>query len=143
MGVNFKVFSVLMEELIKWTNVEAEQSTIREVNERHAKLAAAFEQIDVDKSGMIDGDELKQLCEILGMPANQAKIVMKHLDGDGDGKVSFNEFANAVDPGGLKMAQETRHVFAIPSKQDMKAAFKLADGMERLYYLHVCCCCKI
>jgi Ca2+-binding EF-hand superfamily protein len=138
MGVNFKVFSVLMEELVKWTNVEAEQSVIREVNERHAELSAAFQKIDADKSGMLDGEELKHLCNTLGMPHDQAKIVMKHLDGDGDGKVSFDEFALAVDPGGIKMAQETRPVFAIPSKKDMKAAFKLADGTER----DIVTCCK-
>lgn len=131
MGVDFPVFSVLMTELVKWNNAQAIKNAIYEAEKRRIKLNVAFDKIDADKSGHIDGKELEQLCDTLDLPPSEVHLVMKRLDGDGDGQVSFNEFADAVDPDSVKLAEENAPTSSIPGKRDLKAAFKQADGNFR------------
>ena len=138
MGVDFPVFSVLMTELVKWNNAQAIKNAIYEAEKRRIKLNVAFDKIDADKSGHIDGKELEQLCDTLDLPPSEVHLVMKRLDGDGDGQVSFNEFADAVDPDSVKLAEENAPTSSIPGKRDLKAAFKQADGNFRHRALSFC-----
>lgn len=64
------------------------------------KLRVAFDQIDTDRSGFIDKDEMRHLFAALEMPQEKMESLMKQIDGDGDGKVSFKEFASNVNLGG-------------------------------------------
>jgi hypothetical protein len=52
---------------------------------------------------------------------------MKRLDGDGDGMVSFLEFAEVLNPGGDSELAKEPPEFPMPSARDLKGAFKMAD----------------
>lgn len=53
-----------------------------------------FTDLDLDGSGLLDMDELRQLCDDLGLELDhdQYEIVMQKLDEDGSGEVDFEEF---------------------------------------------------
>ncbi len=59
----------------------------------------AFDSVDTDKSGQIDGNELEkvmvQIASDIGAdPPSKEDVmeVMEHLDEDKSGKIDFNEF---------------------------------------------------
>jgi len=60
---------------------------------QHDKLKAAFEMYDKDGSGSISTDEIKQ---VLGVGKDISEEVwqqiVKEVDANGDGEVSFEEF---------------------------------------------------
>ena len=53
-----------------------------------------FHELDADGSGLLDMDEIRQLCLDLGLELDddQYEVVMKKLDEDGSGEVDFEEF---------------------------------------------------
>ena len=53
-----------------------------------------FAQFDKDNSGSIDAEELKGLCSVLGIDLSHDThaSLLKKLDTDGDGEISFDEF---------------------------------------------------
>ena len=63
-----------------------------------AELKECFDAFDADNSGHIERDEIKKVCEQLGIDANKSEIdqLMTAADADGDGKISFDEFKKAV-----------------------------------------------
>ena len=62
------------------------------------KAKEAFRKIDKDSSGELDAREFKLALKYLGLRFNdrQVEVVMKHLDKDGDGAVSIEEFLSVV-----------------------------------------------
>jgi calcium-dependent protein kinase len=61
------------------------------------KLQAAFKMFDKDGSGVISTDEIK---EVLGFGGNLDKaaidVIMKQVDENGDGQISFEEFVSMM-----------------------------------------------
>ena len=59
-----------------------------------AKLKATFDELDSDGSGTIAADELSSALRKLGynVPAKQCEALLKKVDQDNDGQVSFDEF---------------------------------------------------
>ena len=57
-------------------------------------IRAAFDKIDADKSGFIDGDELKMIGRELGVPMSKSDIdaALKIMDENGDNEIEFEEF---------------------------------------------------
>ena len=55
-----------------------------------------FNAVDEDGSGALDGDELANLCNRLGiaMSADDIAAALEEMDGDGDGTADFAEFAH-------------------------------------------------
>ena len=53
-----------------------------------------FERFDTSGSGKIGPSELSSMCVTLGRALSQQQLqeAMVHLDGDGDGQISFAEF---------------------------------------------------
>jgi len=60
-----------------------------------AAIKEVFDLFDIDKSGNIDLKELVQVFETLGQPMTEleARELIAELDKDGDGELSFEEFA--------------------------------------------------
>jgi len=61
------------------------------------KLQAAFNMFDKDGSGVISSDEIK---DVLGFGGNldtkQIDAIIKQVDDNGDGEISFEEFINMM-----------------------------------------------
>jgi Ca2+-binding EF-hand superfamily protein len=77
--------------------------TIKDILSSEKKLTevakVAFDSVDVDKSGTIDGNELEkvmiQIASDIGAdPPTKEDVmeVLEHLDEDKSGKIDFNEF---------------------------------------------------
>lgn len=66
------------------------------------KLQAAFKMFDKDGSGVISADEIK---EVLGFNGNLDKsaidLIMKQVDENGDGEISFEEFVSMMKSVGV------------------------------------------
>ena len=63
-----------------------------------AQIREVFDTFDADRNGSIDKNEIKKVCEALGLDANESDIsdLIKQADADGNGKIEFEEFKNAV-----------------------------------------------
>mmetsp|Transcript_48623 Transcript_48623/g.97018 ORF Transcript_48623/g.97018 Transcript_48623/m.97018 type:complete len:404 (-) Transcript_48623:195-1406(-) len=63
----------------------------------------AFDRVDLDGSGFIDAKEIETLLSEVypsdGVPAFEIKSFLGLFDADGDGKVGWDEFANAMGVG--------------------------------------------
>jgi len=55
------------------------------------KLREMFDEIDADQNGSISGSEVPALAEMIGFRGNK-KDLLKQLDKDGDGQISWEEF---------------------------------------------------
>ncbi|KAJ1446759.1 hypothetical protein M885DRAFT_545359 [Pelagophyceae sp. CCMP2097] len=87
----------------------ATQRIAARVRDEFARLAArrgarpdyarAFRELDHDGSGSIDANEFRGAMKNLGLRLSSAESreLMNMFDSDGDGRVSYNEFANFVD----------------------------------------------
>jgi len=74
-------------------------------------IAAAFRRFDKDSSDSIEQKELQSMNEYLGFPSSDDDIseLISNVDTDGDGTISFNEFASYVGyMGGSMKLYETR-----------------------------------
>ena len=83
-----------------------------------ADLREAFARVDADGSGYVSVDELRRAAAFLGFPVDASDAEFGKMDTNGDGKASFEEFAQwwnasdarlsrqfALDPGGKKRTQ--------------------------------------
>ena len=63
-----------------------------------ADIKECFDTFDADGSGAIDKDEIKKVCQQLGVDASGSEIdeLIKQADADGDGKIQYSEFKKAV-----------------------------------------------
>ena len=61
-------------------------------SEEAVSVREAFEQLDVDDSGYLDEEEVEQAIAMLGFLADDVSEVMKEMDPNGDGEVTFEEF---------------------------------------------------
>ena len=65
----------------------------KEVALAETHLKEAFDAFDLDKNGFIDGDEIKVLLNIgKNYSDNVWKSLIKDIDNNDDGKISFAEF---------------------------------------------------
>ena len=69
-------------------SIEAIQSLLDD------SLKEMYEQLDDDRSGALERQEIKHLLQLLGMPTTDAEMdsCMSDLDGDNSGEVEFEEF---------------------------------------------------
>ena len=115
---------------------KSEQRILAKTDE---ELRAIFNQFDADGGGSIDAEELAATLdrEMAGSDAVQitkadATALLRKIDVDGDGNLSFVEFAKWVRDGGLKAGP----VLKVPSVQvsfpPVELLLKDADGKKRL-----------
>ena len=78
---------------------ETNRSRVDLMNEAQIdEFREAFTQFDIGKSGSIDIDELRRLCEWIGQEVSEEdlKDMMDLADGDGSGEIDFWEFATLM-----------------------------------------------
>ena len=75
------------------------QAILRDERKLHETAKAAFDAVDIDRSGFIDEPELKTvMCSVAGdigmdQPSDSdVKEVLRELDTNQDGKISLDEF---------------------------------------------------
>jgi len=61
-----------------------------------AEIKAAFDLFDKDKKGTIDAKELREVLKEIKEDESLAEPIIKALDRDGDGEISFDEFKKAL-----------------------------------------------
>lgn len=84
-------------------------------------MRSTFDLFDKDSSGYISKDEFAQVLAALGQSPSRDDLdqMMKSIDVDGDGRVSFEEFAS--------MMQQCLFTRGHLSEKDLQAAFRVFD----------------
>jgi hypothetical protein len=67
-----------------------------EIAERFRYLSRAFLSADVDRSGFLDVGEIRRLCNLYNIPQTDVDGVLRFADVDGNGRISYNEFAERL-----------------------------------------------
>ncbi|KAL0484619.1 polcalcin [Acrasis kona] len=66
--------------------------------EQQAAVDSCFKRIDIDRSGQLTEEELGNMLKLLGEPSTpeHTKRLMKEIDTNGDGRVSWLEFRESM-----------------------------------------------
>ncbi|CAI2381951.1 unnamed protein product [Moneuplotes crassus] len=61
-------------------------------------IRAAFDSFDENGDGSISKSEIEKVCQTLGVDADDSEIskLLNDADTDGDQKISYEEFKNAI-----------------------------------------------
>ena len=94
------------------------------------KLRIAFDQIDTDHSGSIGKEEMEQLFDTLELDKSKLAETIAALDANGDNKISFHEFAGAVNLGGSR-GFEKALTAAMDGGGKIKGALSLQGWFEK------------
>ena len=75
-----------------------------EEEDDNAAILETFAGLDGDNSGFIDVSELDKECNRRGLKLNKADVgdIMRTIDVNGDGKISYEEFKTAIKSGSIK-----------------------------------------
>ncbi|XP_017776945.1 PREDICTED: troponin C-like [Nicrophorus vespilloides] len=94
-------------------------------------LKSTFEAFDLDKKGAIAIDMIGQILDMLGhqVVAEELNKIVKEIDSDGNGELSFEEFAHLAS---RFLGEEEEDTEAI--LRELKDAFRLYDK-EGLGYI--------
>ena len=67
----------------------------KEEAEKRKKMREVFDEIDTDKGGTLDQEEIGRMATVLGIPMSKGELeqAMIEMDEDGSGDVDFEEFA--------------------------------------------------
>ena len=68
------------------------------LNNKFTDMFKAFQQMDMDRSGQLDRNELKRALEMMNIPMDDEKLdeMIAVCDPDSDGQVSYIEFVDAL-----------------------------------------------
>eukprot|EP00095_Tigriopus_kingsejongensis_P000097 maker-scaffold1877_size25834-snap-gene-0.9 protein:Tk00097 transcript:maker-scaffold1877_size25834-snap-gene-0.9-mRNA-1 annotation:"ras and ef-hand domain-containing protein" len=109
----------------------------------HFKLEQLFNQCDTLGTGFIDQKEFRDLCRGFEIDNNDADIIFFDLDHDGDGKISFDDFAfgfrDFVTPGsrrgsiqlGLESPGPSKKIQALEDVQENGYAVGLGEEAKQ------------
>eukprot|EP00946_MAST-07B_sp_MAST-7B-sp1_P004236 g4236.t1 len=75
---------------------ELSNQLVGELEERFRNVTKAFLAADVNRSGSLEVSELRRLCQMYNLPAAQIEAAFSMSDIDGNGLISYNEFANKL-----------------------------------------------
>ena len=96
--VGFPLFPFLPRFLSVTSVMISEMDPLKEANsETDQHLLQLFQSCDIDGSGFIGIEEVKEICLRIGASDSDATEIFLKLDRDGDGKVSFEDFRAGFD----------------------------------------------
>ncbi|KAJ8981985.1 hypothetical protein NQ317_013637 [Molorchus minor] len=92
--------------------------------EQISMLKSTFDAFDVEKKGYIEADMIGTIMDMLGthVLADELDGIISEIDEDGNGEVSFEEFANLA---ARFLVEEDEDTDAIQT--ELKGAFRLYD----------------
>ena len=76
-----------------------------------SNLKAVFSQFDVNGDGQLGPEEVTRLLRSIGKEGEEARVVLRTMDDDGDGGVSLDEFEQAAALGKLQTDEEIKKSF--------------------------------
>ncbi|XP_023016533.1 troponin C, isoallergen Bla g 6.0101 isoform X2 [Leptinotarsa decemlineata] len=90
-------------------------------------LKSTFDAFDVDRKGYIDADMIGTIMDMLGTHVMEEELeeIIDEIDEDGNGEVSFEEFANLAARFLVEEEEEEEDTEAIQT--ELKGAFRLYD----------------
>lgn len=88
---------VQSDEFMEWFNDETTKAGIKSYY--HQKTKKIFKEIDTDRSGFIDEQELRDVTVRLGQEFDEKKVkaIFKDMDANKDGKIQLHEFMAWMD----------------------------------------------
>lgn len=94
-----------------------------------AALTAVFHQVDTDKNGWLDKDELKAAYKLAGLPTDEDEInhAFNMIDHNSDGKISLDEFFNIAKQ---TESHDLIGIFGQIAARDAGHAFEFVDEPE-------------
>lgn len=87
-----------------------------------SKLYDLFKQVDTDHSGYIGLDEVRDICSKFGSNDEECNLIFQHLDKDGDGLVSFDDFSAGFNEYKLQLTTFTTEQINDENVNDKKSA---------------------
>ncbi|KAL1498071.1 hypothetical protein ABEB36_008928 [Hypothenemus hampei] len=92
--------------------------------EQLAMLKATFDAFDVDKKGFISTDMIGTIMDLLGtqLIGEELEEIIEEIDEDGNGEVSFEEFANLAARFLIEEEEDTDAI-----QTELKGAFRMYD----------------
>ncbi|KAJ8955276.1 hypothetical protein NQ318_000304 [Aromia moschata] len=96
-------------------------------------LKQIFDSFDLEKKGEISVDMIGQILDMLGhqLSADELAAIIREIDEDGNGVMSFDEFANLAARFLIEEEEDTEAIL-----RELKDAFRLYDK-EGLGYIGV------
>ena len=73
------------------------QQFMTNIEDKFKNLRAAFKRMDADGSGFLDKSEMEKVCFELNLPKSWTEALIADADKDGDGEISYVEFAKALE----------------------------------------------
>ena len=73
-----------------------QDALIQRMEERHRSIREAFLASDRDRSGYLDGHEIKRLCQLYNLDTTQVNAIVERCDVDYNGMISYNEFCQTL-----------------------------------------------
>jgi hypothetical protein len=95
------------------------------------RIEEIFRALDDDSSGFIDAMELEKELKRRGLSftKNDLKEIMAAVDENGDGKISFEEFKNAIESGAMKKTV-LWGILSDDLQKGAKAALKRLENLQ-------------
>ena len=73
-----------------------QDALILRMEERHRSIREAFLASDRDRSGYLDGHEIKRLCTLYNLDTTQVDDILQRCDIDYNGMISYDEFCQTM-----------------------------------------------
>lgn len=148
--------NVSFDEFMEWVSGESDVAAeLRRAidrttgDARTARIKATFQQYDRSGDGQLEIPELHMALQTLGSFTNEeVKNVCADLDKNGDGSVSYKEFANWISSaGGSKEVIKAKAILAPTDSDGLEAVFYNFCGpghltMDSVSFVKLCRDCK-
>ena len=89
---------VMFQKRVKWSGLAQKLSSVNINSQQTKEIKRAFDKVDTDKDGSINKKELKKILKGLGEAFTDEAVddMVKIADVNGDGKIQFDEFLQAI-----------------------------------------------
>ena len=89
---------VIFQKRVKWSGLAGKLTGVSATSQQKKELKRAFDKIDTNKDGSVSREELRGILKGLGEAFSDQAVddMIKKADINGDGKIQFDEFLQAL-----------------------------------------------